>query len=263
MLHPLLSGRPEPSGTLPLLLLPFLLAVTVTGGAAQAQDGGAQGQALSSGHGNVPSTWYSGHGRTGNRGLALTFHDMPTHQREAMGRAALNDLRRTAQDTLAELALRRLDLEGKTLDVSPAINGLLSIANAPDRLTTAASESLTVRATRGHHSLELIPSLNGSATLSRLKASGGLRLQWNMVRDRTQSSRWPSASAFAAWTARSEVRGIMSKPTAHGRHDVEAGLGLALGGWSMSVDMRLPDAGLGPDPEPPAASGWVGYAVRF
>lgn len=188
-----------------------------------------------------------------SHGLALSFED-----RAAVLSAARQELRRIV----------RQQMDKHSLSLSGLFPGLASSLStgAPTFPGTAVvetfSEGLRESRTLAALGLDLRPRTSFNADLDEAEALLGLRLQWTRGLARPAEAPWLRAVVYADWEGRAGLENLFSGPVTTGSHDLDAGLGLTVGDWNLSLEANLAASGFG-DHAGHGAAGSLGYAVQF
>jgi hypothetical protein len=184
----------------------------------------------------------------GSRGLALSFEDR-------------NQVRSAARKQLRRLVDRHLNLPSLSFsDLFPDLGELAETSsNAVDGLFSPVAAALTTPRMFGGLEFEARPRMNLDVDLTEVEARAGLRLQWG--RGFAESTRL-RGFVYGDWEARAGLDNLLQGTEKTGGHDLDAGLGVAMGNWSLAVETNLIGSGFG-DREGHGTTGLLGYAVRF
>lgn len=218
-------------------------------GQSWADENTSRGIVLQSGHVGGDAWRHS----PGSRGLALSFED-----RAAVRSAARRELRRMV----------RQQMEEHSLSLSGLFPGLASPLKEVGKHAPGAAmlehfgDGLGLSRTLAGLNLDLRPRAGLDADLDEAEAWVGLRLQWGRGLARPPEDRRLRTFVYADWEGRAGIDGLFSGTTTTGGHDMDAGLGLTIGAWNLSLEANLASSGFG-DHEGRGASGLLGYAVRF
>ncbi len=218
-------------------------------GQSWADENTSRGIVLQSGHVGGDAWRHS----PGSRGLALSFDD-----RAAVRSAARRELRRIVRQQMAK---HSLSLSGLLPDLASPVSG------AGEHFPGAAmmehfGGGLSLSRTLAGLDLDLRPRAALDADLDEAEASVGLRLQWGRGLARPAEDRRLRTFVYADWEGRAGLDNLFGGMATTGGHDMDAGLGLTIGDWNLSLEANLAGSGFG-DREGRGAAGFLGYAVRF
>lgn len=201
------------------------------------------GQVLQSGH--ASSAWWRG---SDGRGLTLSFDD-----RDKVRDTARRELRRVLLDRLPE---------GHFLGVFADDVPDGRPRNRTAARLEAASRALTLQ--RGLAGLEadLRPFASVRADLDEVEVRSGVRLRWGRGLTGATDSEGLRAYAHTTWESRTGFGQLFDEAEDIEGHELEAGLSLALGNWSLTVEATVFHSGSAMR-DSVGTSGLLGYSARF
>lgn len=230
-------------------LLAALLALSpayLTGGVARADGNASRGNVLQSGH--VGTDWRRASSFGG--GLSLTFKE-----EDAVHDEARREMRHHLKDIVDTLPLPHVSL------LPESSSGLPGDTDA-EALLGFLGEDITVARTGFGWELDARPFARLKADLDEAEARTGIRIRWGRGLSAPAEDGHLRAYLYADWEARAGVEDFLGGTHGTGGHDLDSGMALSLGGWSLAFEANLAGSGFSHHEEDGAA-GYLGYAIRF
>jgi len=216
-------------------------------GEGQAEEYTSPGMVLQSGHVSHDAWRHA----PGSRGLSLTFEER-------------NQVRSAARKAIRRLADRHLDLPSLSLTSLFPDLGALAEAGSSTASNLVAPFTAAMSTPRSIGGLDFVarPRVALDADLTEVEGRVGLHLQWGHGLSRPAEDGRLRAFVYGDWEARAGLDHVLQGTEKTGGHDLDAGLGVAMGNWNLAIETNLIGSGFG-DKEGHGTTGLLGYAVRF
>lgn len=239
MVRSTVSARPVTAAV--IALLPAILAA----GPAEARDNTFHDNVLQSGH--VGADWRR---HPTSSGLALTFDE-----RDDLRDKAQRELRHHLKDFADGLPLPHITLFTDTTPARPD-------GQHEETMFGLFGDDLGVSRTVFGWELDARPFARMKADFSDAEARTGIRVRWGRGLRETSEPGDLRGFLYTDWEARGGLDGLFGGSRTTGGHDLDTGLALTFGGWSLAVEANLAGSGFS-DREEDGAAGYLGYAIRF
>lgn len=226
--------------------LSVLVPALLLGAGAEARENTFGDHVLQSGHLGADWRYSPAHGN----GLTLTFEERGRIRDEAR-----REMRHHLKDIADDIPLPHITLFSESPDPSPGDPG-------SESLFSGLGDRFSLARTLGGLEMDIRPFARLKADLNDAEARSGIRLRWGRGLMAPREDDGLRAYVYTDWEVRAGINGVFDGSHGTGGHDLDSGLALSLGAWSLSLEANVAGSGFSAREEDSAA-GYLGYAVRF